>query len=146
MVKGITHPDDARRALDIGATKIGVSNHGGNNLDTTPASVRFLRGIVDAVAGRAQISIDGEMRRGADVVKALALGTDVALVGRPWFFGLGADGERGVTEVIDSYRLSIDRTLIGLGKSSIKELNPEDVIVPEGFFVEARDNLPMAAR
>ena len=60
MVKGITHPDDARRALDIGATKIGVFNHGGNNLDTTPASVRFLRGIVDAVAGRAQIPSTAE--------------------------------------------------------------------------------------
>ncbi|MPY95553.1 MAG: mycofactocin biosynthesis FMN-dependent deaminase MftD [Acidimicrobiia bacterium] len=146
MVKGILSPDDARRALDAGATAIGVSNHGGNNLDTTPSPLRFLPAVVDAVAGRAEVTFDSGIRRGADVVKVVALGAKAALIGRSWFFGLAADGERGVSEVLDAYRVSIDRTLIGLGKSSIHELSPDDLVVPDGYFLKTAGDLPLGAR
>jgi heme/flavin dehydrogenase (mycofactocin system) len=146
MVKGILHPDDARRAVDAGATAIGVSNHGGNNLDTTPSPLRYLPGVLDAVGDEVEVTFDSGIRRGADVVKVLALGAKAALIGRSWFFGLAADGERGVSEVLDAYRLSIDRTLIGLGKSSIHELTPDDIIVPDGYFLEHTEPLPMGQR
>jgi heme/flavin dehydrogenase (mycofactocin system) len=145
MVKGILHPDDARRAVDAGATAIGVSNHGANNLDTTPSPLRYLPSVIEAVGDDAEVTFDSGIRRGADVVKVLALGAKAALIGRSWFFGLGADGERGVSEVLDAYRLSIDRTLIALGKSSIHELTPDDVIVPEGYFLKHTEPLPLAA-
>jgi pre-mycofactocin synthase len=112
MVKGILSADDARRAVNAGATAIGVSNHGGNNLDTTPSPLRFLPSVVDAVGKQAEITFDSGIRRGADVVKALALGAKAASIGRSWFFGLAADGERGVSEVLGAYRVSLDRTLI----------------------------------
>jgi L-lactate dehydrogenase (cytochrome)/glycolate oxidase len=146
MVKGILAADDARRALDAGATAIGVSNHGGNNLDTTPSPLRFLPGVVEAVGDQAEITFDSGIRRGADVVKVLALGAKAALIGRSWFFGLAADGERGVFEVLQAYRVSIDRTLIALGKSSIYELSTDDLVIPEGYFLKAGGDLPLAAR
>lgn len=146
MVKGILHPDDARRAEQAGATAIGVSNHGGNNLDTTPSPLRYLPGVLDAVGDEIEVTFDSGVRRGADVVKVLALGAKAALIGRSWFFGLGADGERGVKEVLDTYQLSIDRTLIGLGKNSIHDLTPDDVIVPEGYFLKRSEKLPMEAK
>ena len=146
MVKGILHPDDARRAVDAGATAIGVSNHGGNNLDTTPSPLRYLPAVIDAVGDEVEVTFDSGIRRGADVVKVLALGARAALIGRSWFFGLAADGERGVAEVLDAYRLSIDRTLIGLGKSSIHELTPDDLVVPDGYFLEKAEPLPLARR
>lgn len=146
MVKGILHPDDARRAVDAGATAIAVSNHGGNNLDTTPSPLRYLPGVLDAVGDEVEVTFDSGIRRGADVVKVLALGAKAALIGRSWFFGLSADGERGVKEVLDAYRLSIDRTLIALGKSSVHDLSPDDVVVPEGYFLKRAEQLPMEAK
>src|SRR5204863_376910 len=82
MVKGVMRPDDARRAVDIGATAISVSNHGGNNLDGTPASIRALPGVADAVGGQIEVLLDGGIRRGSDVVKALALGARAVMIGR----------------------------------------------------------------
>jgi pre-mycofactocin synthase len=146
MVKGILSPDDARRAVDAGATAVGVSNHGGNNLDTTPSPLRFLPGVVKAVGDQAEITFDSGIRRGADVVKVLALGAKAALIGRSWFFGLAADGERGVYEVLQAYQVSIDRTLIGLGKSSIHDLTPDDLIVPDGYFLDTAPDLGLASR
>jgi L-lactate dehydrogenase (cytochrome)/glycolate oxidase len=146
MVKGILSADDARRAVDAGATAIGVSNHGGNNLDTTPSPLRFLPAVVDAVGEQAEITFDSGIRRGADVVKVLALGAKAALIGRSWFFGLAADGERGVYEALEAYRVSIDRTLIALGKSSIRELSPDDLVVPDGYFLPAAKELEIAMR
>lgn len=146
MVKGILHPEDARRAVDSGATAIGVSNHGGNNLDTTPSPLRYLPDVLEAVGDGVEVTFDSGIRRGADVVKVLALGAKAALVGRSWFFGLGADGERGVKEVLDAYRLSIDRTLIGLGKNSIHDLTPDDLIVPDDFFLKRAEQLPISAK
>ena len=132
-VKGIMRPDDARRALDIGATAISVSNHGGNNLDSTPAPVRVLPQIAQAVGDQAEILLDGGIRRGSDVVKALALGAKAVMIGRAYLWGLAANGEAGVGTVLDILRNGIDSALMGLGRSSVHDLVPEDLIIPDGF-------------
>jgi L-lactate dehydrogenase (cytochrome) len=132
-VKGIMHPDDARRAVDVGATAISVSNHGGNNLDGTPASIRALPGVADAVGGQIEVLLDGGIRRGSDVVKALALGARAVMIGRAYLWGLAANGSAGVKNVFDVLRGGIDSTLLALGRSSIGELSPDDVIVPAEF-------------
>lgn len=133
IVKGITNPDDARHAIDAGADAISVSNHGGNNLDGTPASLRFLPNIVDAVGDQVEVLFDGGIRRGADVVKALALGARAVLVGRVWFYGLAAGGEEGVRQVLEILRSGIDEALIGLGHPSVTDLSRDDLVIPEGF-------------
>lgn len=133
MLKGIMHPDDARRAVDIGASAISVSNHGGNNLDSTPGSIRALPSVVAAVGDQVEILQDGGIRRGSDVVKALALGAKTVMIGRAYLWGMAAEGEAGVKRVLEILRSGIDEALLGLGKSSIHDLSPEDVIVPEGF-------------
>ena len=133
LVKGVMRPDDARRAVDAGATAVSVSNHGGNNLDGTPASIRALPGVAAAVAGRAEVLLDGGIRRGGDVVKALALGARAVMIGRPFLWGLAAGGPSGVRNVFDVLRSGIDSTLLALGCQSIHQLDLADVIVPEGF-------------
>ena len=114
MLKGVIRVDDARRAVeDVGATAISVSNHGGNNLDGTPATIRALAAVVEAVDGRAEVLLDGGVRRGGDVVKALALGARAVMVGRPYLWGLAADGQAGVENVLDVLRSGIDSALLG---------------------------------
>jgi pre-mycofactocin synthase len=132
-VKGIQHPDDARRAIDAGATAISVSNHGGNNLDGTPGSIRALPGVVDAVGDQLEILFDGGIRRGSDAVKALALGARAVMIGRAYLWGMAAGGEKGVANVLQILRSGIDEALLGLGRSSIHDLVPEDLIVPPDF-------------
>ncbi|CAN5660262.1 mycofactocin biosynthesis FMN-dependent deaminase MftD [soil metagenome] len=133
MVKGIMRPDDARRAVDAGASAISVSNHGGNNLDSTPAPIRVLPGIVEAVGDQVEVLLDGGVRRGGDVVKALALGAKAVMIGRAYLWGLAANGATGVQNVLDIMRGGIDSALMGLGRSSIHDLVPDDVLMPEGF-------------
>jgi pre-mycofactocin synthase len=133
MIKGITRPDDAHRAADIGATAISVSNHGGNNLDSTPATIRCLPAVADAVGDRVEVLLDGGIRRGSDVVKALALGARAVMIGRPYLWGLAANGERGVSNVLEILRQGISETLYGLGKGSVHDLTRDDVLVPDGF-------------
>jgi heme/flavin dehydrogenase (mycofactocin system) len=137
MVKGVYHPDDARRAVAIGADAISVSNHGGNNLDGTPAAIRALPEVAAAVGGEIEVVIDGGIRRGSDVVKALALGARAAMVGRPYLWGLGAGGEAGVANVLEILRAGVEETLLGVGRASIEQLVPADVLVPPGFAVAA---------
>lgn len=133
MLKGICRVDDAKRAVDAGVSAISVSNHGGNNLDGTPASIRALPAIADAVGDDVEVLLDGGVRRGSDVVKALALGAKAVMIGRAYLWGLAANGEAGVENVLDILRGGIDSALLGLGRSSVHELDRSDVIVPPGF-------------
>ncbi len=132
-IKGIQHPDDARRAVDAGATAISVSNHGGNNLDGTPGAIRALPGVVDAVGDQLEVLFDGGIRRGSDVVKALALGARAVLIGRAYLWGMAAGGEKGVANVLQILRSGIDEALLGLGRASVHDLVPADLIVPPDF-------------
>ena len=134
MVKGIGRPDEARRAVQAGATAISVSNHGGNNIDGSPAPIRVLPEIVDAVGSEIQVIMDGGIRRGSDVVKALAFGAEAVMIGRAYLWGLAANGQAGVENVLDILRGGIDSTMLGLGKSHINELSADDISIPEGFF------------
>ena len=133
LVKGVTRPEDARRAADAGADAISVSNHGGNNLDGTPATIRCLPAVADAVDGQIEVLLDGGIRRGSDVVKAVALGARGVMIGRAALWGLAAGGEAGVANVLEILRAGIDETLAGLGHTSIHQLTPDDVVVPDGF-------------
>lgn len=134
MLKGITRVDDARRAVDAGFTAISVSNHGGNNLDGTPASIRCLNPIANAVGDQIEIVLDGGVRRGSDVFKALALGARAVMIGRAYLWGLGANGQTGVENVLDLLRMGLDSAMMGTGKKSIHDITPDDVIIPDGFM------------
>ena len=133
MLKGITRVDDAQRAVDAGLTAISVSNHGGNNVDSTPASIRLLPGIAEAVGNQIEVVLDGGIRRGSDVVKAVALGARAVMIGRAYLWGLAANGQAGVENVLDILRSGIDSTLMGLGRSSIHDLTADDIAVPADF-------------
>jgi L-lactate dehydrogenase (cytochrome)/glycolate oxidase len=133
MLKGVTRIDDAKRAVDAGVSAISVSNHGGNNLDGTPATIRLLPDIAQAVGDQVEVLLDGGVRRGGDVVKALALGARAVMIGRAYLWGLGANGQAGVENVLDLLRSGIDACLLGLGHSSIGELTPDDLVIPPGF-------------
>jgi len=133
MVKGVIHPDDAKRCVDLGADALSVSNHGGNNLDGTIASVHALPAIVQAVGGQIDVLVDGGIRRGSDVVKALALGAKAVLIGRPYVWAFGARGEAGVREILEVFRADIRQALLGLGVTSVADLTAEHVILPTKF-------------
>jgi L-lactate dehydrogenase (cytochrome)/glycolate oxidase len=133
MLKGVMRVDDALRAVDVGFDAISVSNHGGNNLDGTPASIRALPAIAAAVGDQAEVLLDGGIRRGSDVVKALALGARAVMIGRAYLWGLAANGQTGVENVLDIMRAGIESALLGLGRRSVRELGPADLLVPDGF-------------
>jgi pre-mycofactocin synthase len=133
MVKGIGRVDDARRAVEAGASAISVSNHGGNNLDSTPAPIRVLSAIAAAVGDDVEVVLDGGIRRGSDVVKAIALGARAVMIGRAYLWGLAANGQAGVENVLDILSGGMDATMRGLGRASLDELCPDDVFVPPGF-------------
>jgi len=128
MLKGVMRVDDAKRAVDAGVTAISVSNHGGNNLYGTPASIRALPAIAAAVGDRIEITLDGGVRRGSDVAKALALGARAVLIGRAYLWGLSANGQAGVENVLDILRGGLDSAVLGLGHSSVHELEPSDIV------------------
>ncbi|MER5516874.1 pre-mycofactocin synthase MftD [Streptomyces sp. NPDC002763] len=133
LLKGVTRVDDARRAVDAGVSAVSVSNHGGNNLDTTPATIRILPSVVEAVGSDIEVLLDGGVRRGGDVAKALALGARAVLIGRAYLWGLGANGQAGVENVLDLLRGGLDSAVLGLGRASVHELCPDDLVIPEGF-------------
>ncbi|TQF68752.1 mycofactocin system-associated heme/flavin dehydrogenase [Rhodococcus spelaei] len=133
MLKGVMRVDDAKRAIDAGCTAISVSNHGGNNLDGTPAPIRALPAIAEAVGDDIEVLLDGGIRRGSDVVKALALGARAVMIGRGYLWGLAANGQAGVENVLDILRGGVDSAVLGLGHSSIADLSPKDLVIPDGF-------------
>ena len=136
LLKGVVRVDEAKRAVDAGVSAISVSNHGGNNLDGTPAAIRALPAIAGAVGDQVEVLLDGGVRRGSDVVKALALGARAVLIGRAYLWGLGANGQAGVQNVLDVLRNGIDSTLLALGHGSVHDLGRGDVLLPPGFAVE----------
>ncbi len=134
MVKGVSRVDDAKRVLDLGATALSVSNHGGNNLDSTPAPLRSLSAVAEAVGDQVEVLLDGGVRRGGDVAKALALGARAVMIGRAYLWGLAANGQAGVENVLDILRGGLDSALLGLGRADVAELGRDDVVAPPDFF------------
>ena len=131
VVKGVLTGDDARRAIDEGAAAISVSNHGGRQLDSLPASVRALPEVVKAVNGQIEVWMDGGIRRGTDIVKALCLGARAVLCGRAYAYGLAAAGEAGVVRAIEILRVDLERTLRLLGCPSVRELDRAYINLPK---------------
>jgi 4-hydroxymandelate oxidase len=129
VVKGVLRGDDAAACLDAGAAAIVVSNHGGRQLDGAVATADALAEVVEAVAGRAEVYVDGGIRRGVDVVKALALGARAALVARPVVWGLVSGGAKGVEEVLAGYREELERALALCGTPTLAEVTP-DLLAP----------------
>ncbi len=133
VVKGVLTGDDARRAIDEGVAAISVSNHGGRQLDCVPSALRVLPEVVKAVNGQTEILMDGGIRRGSDIVKALCLGARAVLCGRAYAYGLAAAGEAGVNRAIEILRTDLERTLRLLGCASVAELDRSYVNVPSSW-------------
>lgn len=129
-IKGVVTVDDARRALDVGADAVVVSNHGGNGLDGRPATLTVLPQIAKAVGDRAEVLMDGGIRRGSDVVKAICMGARAVLIGRAYVFGLMAAGAPGVERILDVMRGGMDNTMAFLGCESLPDLGPSFVTYP----------------
>jgi isopentenyl diphosphate isomerase/L-lactate dehydrogenase-like FMN-dependent dehydrogenase len=138
VVKGVLTADDALRAIDEGANGVVVSNHGGRQLDGVAASLRALPEIVAAVNGQAEVLMDGGIRRGSDIVKAICMGARSVLVGRAYAYGLGAAGHAGVGRALEILRADVERTLRLLGCASVAELNSSLVEVPEDWRAKPR--------
>ncbi|MDZ4765423.1 MAG: alpha-hydroxy acid oxidase [Chloroflexota bacterium] len=130
VVKGILHPADAKLAVEHGAAGIIVSNHGGRQLDTALPTIRALPAIADAVGGQIDVLIDGGIRRGTDVLKALARGANAVLIGRPMLWGLAVDGEHGARQVIDILRDEFDRALALVGCPNARAVGRD--VIAEG--------------
>lgn len=132
FIKGVLHPDDAAKAVELGADGIVVSNHGGRQLDGVQASLDALPAIVDRVGDRVPVFLDGGVRRGSDVVKALCLGATAVGIGRPFLYGLAVDGREGVGAILDIFKQEISRTLTLLGVADIKELDRSFLVPADG--------------
>lgn len=135
VIKGVLTGDDARHAVDEGASAVVVSNHGGRQLDCVPASLRVLPEIVAAVNGRAEVLMDGGIRRGSDVIKAICLGARAVLIGRAYAYGLAAAGQAGVARALEILRADAERTVKLLGCTSLGVLNRSYVNVPADWQV-----------
>lgn len=130
VVKGILHPDDAEQAIKAGAAAIIVSNHGGRNLDTVPATIDALPRVTERVAGRVPVLMDGGIRRGTDVLKALALGATAVLIGRPYIYGLAVGGAAGAAAVIEILRRELTQAMALTGRPTIESID-RTVIWPD---------------
>lgn len=127
-LKGILHPHDARRAVEIGADAVIVSNHGGRQLDGAVATIRALPAVTEAVAGRAEVLLDGGIRRGTDILKAVALGASACMIGRGYVWGLASGGEAGVTKALDILASELDTALALLGLVSVSGSKSENLL------------------
>lgn len=134
IVKGVLDPEDARRAADAGADAVSVSNHGGNDMDGAVPSIAALPAIADAVGDRVDVLLDGGVRRGSDVVKALALGAQAVLIGRAYLWALAARGEPGVREILEVFRKGIRHALLAMGVDSIGGLGRQHLVLPAEFY------------
>ena len=123
VLKGILDPEDAREALKTGADGVVVSNHGGRQLDGAPSTISALPKVADAVGGQKEILIDSGIRTGQDIFRALALGANACMIGRPFLYGLGAGGEAGVTRAISILRGELDTTMILAGVDDVKKID-----------------------
>jgi L-lactate dehydrogenase (cytochrome) len=128
IIKGIMGPEDARSAVNVGADALVVSNHGGRQLDGAPSTISALPAVVEAVSGKTEILVDGGIRSGQDIVRALCLGANGCLIGRAWAYALAAGGEAAVSKMIENMRYEVELTLALLGKTSVAQLGPEDLI------------------
>ena len=137
VAKGVLTGDDARRAIDVGAAGVVVSNHGGRQLDGVSATLRVLPEIVKAVNGQIEVLMDGGVRRGSDIVKAICMGARAVLVGRAYAYGMAAAGAPGVSRAIAILRADLERTMKLLGCASISELNQTYVEVPRDWPAES---------
>ncbi|WP_299813816.1 alpha-hydroxy acid oxidase [uncultured Jannaschia sp.] len=133
ILKGILDAEDARMALQVGADAIVVSNHGGRQLDGALSSIRILPEIVDAVGSEVEVHMDGGIRSGQDVLKAIALGAKGTYIGRAFVYGLGAMGERGVTHTLEVIRKELDTTMALCGEKDIHDVGPQNLLIPKGF-------------
>lgn len=132
ILKGIVRPDDARRAAEIGAAAVIVSNHGGRQLDDIPASIDLLPAVVEAVKGtRCEVYLDGGVREGTDVLKALALGAKMVFVGRPALWGLALAGDKGVKRVLELIRNELDRAMALSGCENVANIDKSVILVPK---------------
>jgi len=138
MVKGVLTAEDAVRALDAGVDGIIVSNHGGRQLDGVHATLEVLPEVVDAVAGRCEVLLDGGIRTGTDVLKALALGAKAVLVGRPWMYALGSAGEAGVARLLEIFRIELERDMQLMGCAKVEELGTDCVDAPPAWYARHR--------
>jgi L-lactate dehydrogenase (cytochrome) len=129
ILKGILDPEDARLAADSGADALIVSNHGGRQLDGAPSSINALPGVVDAVGSRIEVWMDGGIRSGQDVLKAVALGARGVLIGRPFLYGLGAMGEAGVRTALEIIRKELDLTMAFCGRTDIRQVD-KNILLP----------------
>ena len=130
LVKGLLHPDDASKSVELGADGVIVSNHGGRNCDGAPSPLEVLPDIVKAVGDRCTVLFDSGVRRGSDVVKALAMGAKMVLIGRSTLYGTAAAGEAGATRALDLYRGEISRSMAQISCNRVSEIGPEHVAVP----------------
>jgi len=129
VLKGVLHPEDARRAADAGIDGVVVSNHGGRQIDGEIASLDALPGVVEAVGDRMTVLLDSGVRTGSDIVKALALGAKAVLIGRPYVYGLGLGGEDGVRHVLRSLLAELDLTMALAGCRNLDDLTAEGLLV-----------------
>lgn len=136
VIKGIHTAEDARRSVDLGADALVISNHGGRQLDGVAPTLRVLPEVVAAVGGRIEVLLDGGIRRGSDIVKAVCLGARAVMAGRAYVYGLGAAGGPGVARAIEILRSDLVRTLKLLGCASVADLNASYVNVPPDWVTE----------
>jgi 4-hydroxymandelate oxidase len=137
LLKGILNPEDARRAVETGVAGLIVSNHGGRNLDTVPATVEALPLVVEQAAGRVPVLVDGGVRRGTDVLKALALGARAVLIGRPYLYGLAARGAEGVTRVVNVLESEFEMAMALTGRPTLSSID-RSVLWPTGIEAGGR--------
>lgn len=134
VIKGVLRGDECAQLIDLGVDGVIVSNHGGRHLDTARSTIDALPEVVDAIGGRAEVYLDGGIRRGTDVVKALALGARAVLVGRPYIFGLAVGGEAGVARVLEIFRSELAQTMALTGCSSVRDIDRSMVKAPQDLW------------